>query len=148
MPGSQKIFSQGFFGWITLSKMTDSPTKALFQAMLRGLKDGGVCVPAEVLDLLAGETGDNRFRHASSILRGGSKGGRGRINDGAKMAAVRTLQREQGLKLSRAITIVAERYETPKTSAASVARRLRDRFKEEKLEETIPPNSGAGIFIP
>jgi hypothetical protein len=95
--------------------------------ILETLRDEGDAALCEALDLLSGATGENRFRHASSIVRGGARSGRRRIKDDRDLAEVAALE-AKGHSRPRAISIVARAHASPSASADSVARRYRRRL--------------------
>jgi hypothetical protein len=99
----------------------------LYGKLLESLRsDGGDRAIADALDLLARGTGENKFRHASNILRG-TVAGRRPINDADEIAEIADLE-AKGHRRSRAVSIVARRHATAQATADSLARRYRGRL--------------------
>jgi hypothetical protein len=98
--------------------------------LLAVLRADGERVLCDALDLLATDTGENRFRHASSIVRG-SRVGRTRIDDSAELAEINTLEK-QGHKLTGLVnrgTQARKHYDVRRLLDATLPRPAEEDFR-------------------
>ncbi|SRR5258706_8606793 len=105
--------------------------QAIFQALLQAQRDAGDTALCEALDLLAQGTGENRFRHAASVLRG-IKLGRHEIDD---REALRRIAAYSPARRRAAAGIVARQVagaEASNTRVNTIANRLRKKLRENK----------------
>src|SRR3954466_8003354 len=105
----------------------------IYADLLKSMRVDGESPLADALDMLGVGLGANKFRHASSVLRG-LKTGRTPHDDDAALAEVRT-RMAAGQKRGDAIAIVARTLVGPATSVESASRRLRGKLRR-KTDET------------
>jgi hypothetical protein len=114
--------------------MTDprhSAAQGIYAAMLEAQREGGDAVLYAALDLLAESTGQNKFRHAASVLRG-IKLGRHEIDD---REALRRIAAYSPARRRAAASIVARQVagaEASNTRIDTIANRLRKKLRENK----------------
>jgi hypothetical protein len=114
-----------------MSEPGDPPSpaaEAVYDAILKGQRDAGDIALCEALDKLTSATGQNRFRHAASVLRG-TKLGRHAIDD---KASLRRIMATPADRRREAVGILAGQIAaTSGERPDSIARRLRRKRKNE-----------------
>lgn len=121
--------------------VTKSAAEAIFNVMLQAQRDVGDVALCEALDLLAGDTGQNTFRHMASILRGVAAPGRKAIDD---QAALRHIAAFPPVQRREAVGIVAQRVagaNATRKRVDAIARRLRRKLKNETDEMVLSASS-------
>ncbi len=121
--------------------MTDphrnAPAQAIYRAMLRAQRDEGDAALCEALDLLAADTGQNKFRHAASVLRG-IRLGRHAIDD---KNAIRRIEAFPAGRRREAAGIVARQIAGAGASDAlvvTIAQRLRRKLRTNETNKIGP----------
>jgi hypothetical protein len=102
----------------------------IYNAVLNAQHDDSDAVLSEALDLLAQNTGQNKFRHAASIVRGRALG-RSVIDD---KAALRRVAAFPPARRREAVGVVARQVAGAHASdkrVAAIARRLRRKLREK-----------------
>jgi hypothetical protein len=110
--------------------------EAVYDAILKAQRDAGDVALCEALDLLAAGTGQNKFRHAASVLRG-TVLGRHAIND---REALRRIEAFPAVRRREAVGIVARQIAGPDANDArvdAVANRLRRKLRERKAGKLV-----------
>jgi hypothetical protein len=119
--------------------MTDSRStaaEAIYNAVLQAERVAGDVALCEALDLLAAGTGQNKFRHAASMLRG-TVLGRAAIDD---KAALRRISTFEPSRRREAVSIVARQVAGTEASdkrVDAIARRLRRKLKKETDKKVL-----------
>jgi hypothetical protein len=119
-----------------MSDPRQAVAEAIYAAVLEAQRDGGDAVLSAALDLLAEGTGQNKFRHAASVLRGRALG-RSAIDDKAALRRVTALQ---PTRRREAVSIVARQVAGPDASekrVAAIARRLRRKLHENETDKLV-----------
>src|SRR5947209_2097276 len=104
--------------------MAHNSAHGIYQALLAAQRDDGDAALVEALDLLAEDTGQNKFRHAAGVIRG-TKLGRHAIDDDW---AVRRIATFPAAQRREAVGIVARQVAGPDATDKQVdadAHRLR-----------------------
>jgi hypothetical protein len=110
--------------------------EAIYHAMLDAQRDAGDVALCEALDLLAAGTGQNKFRHAASVLRG-TVLGRHAIND---REALRRVAAFPAARRREAVGIVARQVAGVDASDArvdAIAQRLRRKLRANKANKIV-----------
>lgn len=115
-----------------MSDQRNLAAEAIYNAMLEAQRDVGDVALCEALDLLAVDTGQNKFRHAAAVVRG-TKLGRTATDD---RAAIQRIVAFPPAHRREAVGIVAcdMAKSEPGSSADSIARRLRRKLRNIQNE--------------
>jgi hypothetical protein len=97
--------------------------EAIYNAMLNAQRDAGDAALCEALDLLAADTGQNKFRHAAAVLRG-RNGGRPKIDDTFALRRIGN---------GSSVSAIASKLTGSATKPESIERRLRRKRGKKKL---------------
>lgn len=120
----------------TGSWFSEMPAEALYRELLRSLQVDGDAALADALDMLARGLGENRFRHASTILRGAAAGPKS-IDDAE---ALRRIAAFPPAQQREAVGIVAHHMAGPGASrrqVESLARRLRRKRQKNETDRPV-----------
>ncbi len=122
------------------TQMTDRSRTAdgIHSALLATWRAGGNSAVAADLEEFARLTGQNTFRHFAAVIRGRSRGGRPVIDDSEALMRIAADPSRRD-----AIGKVAPKIAGPKTSVASVERRLRRKRQKEADIRLCPPHEPA-----
>ncbi len=110
--------------------------EAIYAAVLQAQRVAGDVALCEALDLLAAGTGENKFRHAASVLRG-TELRRSAIDD---RDALRRIAAFPPARRRGAVGIVALRVAGPgatKKKVAAIERRLRRKLENKKTDTGV-----------
>ena len=108
--------------------MGESAALALYRQILKMRRVEGDAALCAALDMLAGDTGENKYRHAGNVLRG-ARAGRQRINDAREIREILELEK-RGKSRGAAVSIVAQDHASPDVTAESLAHRYRGRLRK------------------
>ncbi|WMT78858.1 hypothetical protein [Bradyrhizobium sp. Ash2021] len=110
--------------------------EAIYNAMLQAQRDAGDAALCEALDLLAADTGQNKFRFAASVLRGTTLG-RLAINDAE---ALRRITAFPPARRREAVGVVARQVAGAEANPArvdAIAHRLRRKLRENETDKKV-----------
>ena len=110
--------------------------EAIYAAVLEAQRDGGDAALCAALDLLADGTGQNKFRHAASVLRGKVLG-RSVIDD---KAALRRIAASPAAHRREAVGIAARQIAGVGASEKqidAIAHRLRRKLRENETDKLV-----------
>jgi hypothetical protein len=108
----------------------------LYHAMLSALRDGGDAKLCRALDMLAGDTRQNKYRHAGAVI-GSTTLGRRAIDD---HQALRRIAAFPPARRHAAVGIVARQAAGPAASKKkidAIAHRLREKLRKNAEELVI-----------
>jgi hypothetical protein len=116
-----------------MSDPRQATAEAILAVVLEAQRDAGDEVLCDALDLLAEGTGQNKFRHAASVLRGKVLG-RSVIDD---KAALRRIRAFSAARRREAVGIVAREVAGTDASEArveAIAHRLRRKLRKNETD--------------
>jgi hypothetical protein len=118
----------------------NSAAEAILRTVLEAQREGGDVALCDALDLLAEGTGQNKFRHAASVLRG-TKLGRRAIDD---KVSLRRIAAFPPARRHEAVGIVARQEAgaaASKRKVDTIAHRLREKLRKNAEELVISATS-------
>jgi hypothetical protein len=119
---------------VTRSDPRHSAAESVYNAMLQAQRTAGDVALCEALDLLAAGTGENKFRHAASVLRG-TVLGRSAIDD---KEALRRVAAFPPARRREAVGIVAGQIaKASGKNVDSIERRLRRKLAKNETDKMV-----------
>src|SRR4051795_7259981 len=110
--------------------MASNSAHGIYQALVAAQRDDGDAALVEALDLLAEDSGQNKFRHAAGVIRG-TKLGRHAIDDNA---ALRSIAAYPATQRREAVGTVARQMagaDATDKQVDAIANRLRRKRRNE-----------------
>jgi hypothetical protein len=110
--------------------------EAIYSAMIEAQRVDGDAALCEALDLLAAGTGQNKFRHAASVLRG-TVLGRSAVDD---KEALRRVAAFPPARRREAVGLIARQVAGPGAEpkdVESIGRRLRRKLRQNETDKKV-----------